>query len=174
MGAVFEISMISKSFIPLEVCTDYFSCLGFSFLPERLECIQDWDWSGHKTLPFPSPTQDISSLVTTGHIVLLYGALGPSHAGIFIYQNMDGTFQTDLWFQDALYPHLPDLVALNAGSFQSLEDHLQRSLHQFDAYAPILAVMGEEIMFEYLPDLDTCRRRSCVDRWISFKNEAAV
>lgn len=87
---------------------------------------------------------------------------------------MDGTFQTDLWFQDALYPHLPDLVALNTGSFQTLEDHLQRSLHQFDSYAPILAVMGEEIMFEYLPDLDACRRRSCVDRWISFKNEAAV
>lgn len=174
MGAVFEISMISRSFVPLEVCTDYFSCLGLSFLSERLECIQDWDWHGHKSLPFPSPTQDIRLLVTTDHIVFLNGTLGPSQAGIFIYQNTDETFQTDLWFQDTLYSHLPDLAAINDGSFQALEDHLQRSLHLFHSYGPVLAVMGEEIMFEYLPDLDACRRRSRVDRWINFKNEAAV
>lgn len=168
MGAVFEISIISRSFVPLEVCTDYFSCLGLSFLPERLECIQDWDWRGHKSLPFPSPTQDISSLVTAGQIVLLYGTLGLSNAGIFFCQNKDRTFQTELWFHDLLYPCLPDSIAPHNGSVQPLEDHLQKALSMFSPYQSVLAVMGEEILFEYFPDLIDCRRHSRVDRWIEF------
>lgn len=168
MGAMFEVSIISKRFIPFQASIRYLQRLGAPFSPEKLQSIQDWAWTGQHDLDLDIERQDVKPLLEAGRIVLLYGTLGEENAGVFVKQNVDGTFQTDLWFDESFYPHIKIHMPLGCKEFyEKLEALLEDELTSFYSYEMVLAVMGEEIVFEYSPDLETTREHCRVDRWIT-------
>lgn len=168
MGAVFEVEIISRDFIPPEVSAAYLQQFGAPFTIEKVECMQDWAWTGQRVLE-ADERDDIRSVLSAGQIVLLHGALGGVHAGRFQERNNDRTFQTHLWFEQSFYPMTG--VASCVGSrafFAELETKLETWLSVFSDYGPVLVVMGEEIAFQYTPDLDYLKEHCQVDRWIPF------
>lgn len=165
MGAVFEVAVISREFIPLEVSIEYLQRFGTPFVLEKLECIQDWTWTGRHELKM----DDIKSAVEMGQIVLCRGSLSKVHAGVFLERNEDMTYQTQLWFEESFYSLAG--VQSPVGSrefFTELETTLETWLEMFPLYGMTLAVMGEEIVFQYSSDLDHMREHCRVDRWIQF------
>ncbi len=168
MGAMFEVVIISKKFIPFQAGISYLQGLGFSFLPEKMQCIQDWTWRGQRDLDVDLDPQTVKPLLDTGCIVLLYGTLAGITAGIFVERNEDGTYQTDCWFEEKLYQSLNIPAPLGSKSFyEQLETQMEGNLTQFAPYGMVLAVMGEEIVFDYCSDLTKTRKHCRVDRWIS-------
>ena len=168
MGAVFEVGIISRDFIPLEVCIAYLQRFGVQFTVEKLECMQDWTWTGHRTLQ-TNEWDDVKLTLAAGQIVLIRGKLGGSYAGIFLEENDDGTFQTCLWFEQSFYPMTGATSFVGSRAFFSeLETSLEDWLSVFSDYGLVLVVMGEEIVFQYTADLDYLKEHCQVDRWIPF------
>lgn len=167
MGAVFEVEVISRAYIPQEVSIAYLQQFGVSFVIERLECMRDWLWTGQCELK--ENKSNVKSALDEGQIVLIHGKLGEAYAGIFLEQNIDRTFHTRLWFEQSFYPMTG--IADPIGSrefFTELETKMKKWLSRFSGYNLILAVMGEEIVFSYNPDLAYLREHSQVDKWIQF------
>lgn len=165
MGAKFEIAIISEDFIPFQTSMQYLQELGLGFSPWKLQCIQDWSWSDQHDLDLEA--QAVKPLLDAGRIVLLYGTLAGIDAGIFTHRNEDGTYQTDLWFDERLYQFLNIRAPLGCKAFyEKLEMQMESKLMLFAPYNMILVVMGEEIVFEYFPDLEKTRNHCRVDRWI--------
>lgn len=117
-----------------------------------------------------SRINDVEEIVNAGQIVLLYGTLGGVNAGIFVERNADLTYQTDLWFDEALYPltGVPAPVGTKT-FFEKIEAKLEDALTAFFKYNMVLAAMGEEIVFQYSSDLAQAKKCCKVDRWIQFE-----
>lgn len=172
MGAMFEVAIISKKFIPFQIGVQYLQTLGQAFAVKNLQCIKDWDWNDQHDLELNLDQQVIEPLLEAGRIVLLYGTMAGIDVGIFLQQNEDKTYQTDFWFDESLYEFLK-ISALRGGAtfYKKLETELENNLTLFAPYSMVLVVMGEEMVFEYSPNLAKMRDHCRVDRWITFERQ---
>jgi len=174
MGAVFEVSIISKKCIPLEISIGYLQQFGLSFSAETFQSIKDWTWSGKQELPM-NEREHIEPLLKAGKIVQLYGTLAGANAGVFVERNEDLTYQTDLWFDEAVYPLTGVSAPVGTKTFfEKLEAKLEDALTGFFPYDMVLAVMGEEIVFQYSSDLAQAKKCCKADRWIQFEDRGTV
>ena len=161
MGAKFEIETVSRQFIPPETTQSLFRHLGFDFSADSVMSIKNWGFQDEQIL-HTADMAAVSSLVSEGRIVFVYGTINGVDAG-FYFSEEEKLFHTGLWFDTALQ------------SKPKMEDEgytlLRRELNLFIPYDPVCAAIGTEIYLNFYTTEEETRSKSTADLIIWYAAE---
>ncbi len=123
--------------------------------------IKNWDFQDEQIL-HTADMAAVSSLVSEGRIVFVYGTINGVDAG-FYFSEEEKLFHTGLWFDTALQ------------SKPKMEDEgytlLRRELNLFIPYDPVCAAIGTEIYLNFYTTEEETRSKSTADLIIWYAAE---
>jgi len=167
MSATFDIIVLCKNIIPVDVLYNKLCQNQFEILIDSIEVIDNWEYENQVKLNLDIDLKTLTNYVENNKIIMISGLLNDNHrCGLFMCKVSDNIITLDVWISSKNLPFLDDdyITEETLSIYEAATNSVIKMNDEYDIY---LCGIGVEAYFTYGESIDCIIGASQnINRWV--------